>query len=139
MSELAGCPETENWQKSLVGIRWSSADITVTGDQATMVVTVHAADRYNVNRDEADIATGAPNTQNGRFAELGWAKGFDVSGELTRTVSWTIGDVEPVNPLGGGDPQFNPGREDREDGRGSSRVDRGHVGSDRDTGSARAR
>ena len=101
-------PTTENWQKALGDHKlWSSADVRVDGDRVTMTVTVHAADHYDFNRDASDIATGEPDDENGRFAELGWAKGFDTSGQTTRTVTWTLGD--PPGPTSHGD-----GEEDRD-------------------------
>ena len=39
------------------------------------------------------VTTGIPDSENGRFAELGWAKEFRTSGELERTVTWTIGET----------------------------------------------
>jgi len=95
-------PESENWQKTIGGYQqWSSSDVTVDGDQATMVITVHAEDRYNFNAGQSDIASGTPDDVNGRFTELGWAQPFDSSGSVQLTVTWTIGDagsavVEPV-------------------------------------------
>ena len=98
-------PATENWQKTIGGYQqWSSADVRVDGDQATMTVTVHAEDYYNFNAGEADIASGAPDQENGRFTELGWAKPFESHGELTREVTWTVGDpdsVQVAEPEGG--------------------------------------
>jgi hypothetical protein len=114
-------PETENWQKTLGAHQvWSSGDVTIDGDRATMTVTVHAEDRYNFNRGAADIASGAPDDENGRFAELGWAKSFDVSGGVTRTVSWDLGSAAPP-VVTGGDPTRDLGGEDRVDGAGGGR------------------
>ncbi|MCH9729565.1 MAG: hypothetical protein K0U84_07815 [Actinomycetia bacterium] len=111
-------PETENWQKAIGGYQqWSSADVRVDGNTVTMEVTVHAEDHYNFNRGDADVTTGIPDNVNGRFTELGWAKPFDSSGSLTRTITWELGDAPTIES---GTPQFNPGREDRIDGRGSS-------------------
>jgi hypothetical protein len=85
-------PSTENWQKAIGGYQqWSSADVTVNGNQVSMRVTVHMMDRYNFNRGQADIASGAPDNANGRFTELGWARPFDTRGDITRTVTWTLG------------------------------------------------
>jgi hypothetical protein len=85
-------PTTENWQKTIGAYQqWSSADVTVNGNQVSMTITVHAEDHYNFNRGQADIASGAPDNANGRFTELGWAKPFDTHGEITRTVTWTLG------------------------------------------------
>ncbi|WP_277513621.1 hypothetical protein [Cellulosimicrobium cellulans] len=94
--------QTENWQKTIGGYQqWSSSDVTVEGDQATMVITVHAEDRYNFNAGQSDIASGTSDDVNGRFTELGWAQPFDSTGSVQLTVTWTVGDagsavVEPV-------------------------------------------
>ncbi|SMQ62230.1 hypothetical protein [Agreia sp. VKM Ac-1783] len=86
-------PTTENWTKTIGAYQqWSSADVAVDGDKVTMTVTVHAEDRYNFNAGQSDIASGQPDDANGRFTELGWAKPFDSSGSVTRTVTWTVGD-----------------------------------------------
>jgi hypothetical protein len=86
-------PQTENWQKTIGAYQqWSSADVTVKGNQVTMTVKVHAEDHYNFNRGQSDIASGAPDNGNGRFTELGWAKPFDTHGEVTKTVTWTLGN-----------------------------------------------
>lgn len=86
-------PVTENWQKTVGGYQqWSSADVVVSGDTVSMTVTVHAEDYYNFNRGQADIASAAPDDENGRFTEIGWAKPFPTSGTLTRTVTWPLGD-----------------------------------------------
>jgi hypothetical protein len=113
-----GYPVTENWQKTVGGYKqWSSADVRVDGNTVTMEVTVHAEDHYNFNRGQADIGTGTPDEVNGRFTEVGWAKPFDSTGSLTRTITWELGSAPTGEP---GAPQFNPGREDRIDGRGSA-------------------
>ena len=86
-------PVTENWQKTVGGYQqWSSADVVVSGDTVSMTVTVHAEDYDNVNRGQADIASAAPDDENGRFTEIGWAMPFPTSGTLTRTVTWPLGD-----------------------------------------------
>lgn len=114
-------PDTENWQKALGGHTiWGSGNVRIDGNTATMEVTVHAEDRYNFNRGESDIATGTPDEENGRFAELGWAKSFDVSGSVTRTVTWELGSGQPP-VVEGGDVDRNPTGEDRADERGSGR------------------
>lgn len=91
-------PTTENWQKTIGGYQqWSSGDVTV-DDQgnARMVVTVHAEDRYNFNANNQDIATSEPDDANGRFSELGWAQGFDSSGEVVRVVEWNVNSPDQV-------------------------------------------
>lgn len=126
-------PVTENWQKSIGAYQqWSSADVQVDGNTVTMTITVHAEDRYNFNRGQADIATGAGDNENGRFTELGWARPFDSYGEITRTVTWELGDDSSTQPSS--TPEFSPGREDRSDGRGSSGGSQ-RPANDRDTGS----
>ncbi len=129
-------PQTENWQKTIGGYQqWSSADVHVEGNKVTMVITVHAEDHYNFNRGQQDIATGASDNENGRFQEVGWAKSFDSHGSVKRTVTWTIG-----HPGGGHDdpdsydPQRNPGREDREDGRNDGSGGPRWPDNNRDTG-----
>ncbi|MEN2739822.1 hypothetical protein ABCS02_18670 [Microbacterium sp. X-17] len=90
-------PDTENWQKAIGGYhQWTSADVAVTGDRATMTVTVHAEDYYNFNRGQADIASGESDDENGRFTEVGWARPFETTGEVVRTVTWTVGDPKSV-------------------------------------------
>ena len=117
-------PETENWQKTIGGYQqWSSADVTVKDGQVSMTVTVHAEDYYNFTPEQSDIATGAGDNENGRFTEIGWAKPFESSGEVTRTITWPVGSPPPTVDVGTGDVERTPGlgREDRADERGSSR------------------
>lgn len=77
-------PETEEWQKTLGGhLQWSSGDFVVEDGQISADLTVHSEDRYNFNRDQTDMATGAEDNVNGRFAELGWATSFRTEGEAS--------------------------------------------------------
>jgi len=117
-------PETENWQKTIGGYQqWSSADVTVVDGRVSMEVTVHAEDYYNFNPDQSDIATGAGDNENGRFTEIGWARPFPSSGDVTRTITWPVGSPPPSIDVGPGEVERTPGlgREDRADERGSSR------------------
>lgn len=117
-------PTTENWQKTIGGYQqWSSADVRVEDGQVTMTITVHAEDYYNFNPSQHDIATGAGDDENGRFTEIGWAKPFPSSGDVTRTISWPVGSPPPTVDIGTGEMERTPGlgREDRADGRGSER------------------
>lgn len=115
-------PNTENWQKTIGAYhQWSSADVTVKDGIVTMKVTVHAEDYYNFNRNQSDIATGAGDNENGRFTEIGWAKPFPTSGEVTREISWPVGSPPPSIDAPAGDEARNPGREDRADERGNPR------------------
>lgn len=117
-----GYPETENWQKTIGAYQqWSHSNVRVEGDRVVMDVTVEAMDYYNFNKGANDLETGAPDDENGRFAELGWAKDFETGGKLTRTVSWEIGQPPSMaTALETSDPERNPGREDRADNRDSS-------------------
>ncbi|QZN86248.1 hypothetical protein [Cellulomonas sp. C5510] len=91
-SATSSYPVTENWQKTVGGYQqWSSADVVVHAGTVSMTVTVHAEDYYNFNRGQADIASGAPDDENGRFTEVGWARPFPTTGSLTRTVTWPLG------------------------------------------------
>jgi len=129
VNEAAGTyPTTENWQKSLGGHNiWSSADVEVVGDEVRMHVTVHAEDRYDFNEDAADIASGAPDDENGRFSTLGWAQGFETSGAVTRYITWRLGDpVGEVPPGEGSEDRDHTGGSDPRgpaDDRNGSRSD----------------
>ncbi|MDO4900767.1 hypothetical protein [Actinomyces sp.] len=89
-------PETENWQKAVGGYSYySDTTMKVEGDTITVTTTITAKDRWNFNDGAGDIATGTPDSENGRFEELGWAQSFDTSGTVTRTVSWRVGEEPP--------------------------------------------
>lgn len=104
VEDLGGYPQTHNWQKALGGhYVYGTADVLVVGDQVTMTIVVHAEDIYNFNPGATDIATGLPAEENGRFAELGWAKEFRSFGELRRTVTWTLGDIAGTTAVGSAD------------------------------------
>jgi hypothetical protein len=86
--------ESENWQKTLgAHDAWASANVTYENGVYTMTITIHVKDRYNFNKDSYDIGSGAPDSENGRFEALGWAKPFFTYGEATRTVTWRAGDI----------------------------------------------
>jgi RHS repeat-associated protein len=102
---IANNPETEKWQKTLGSYNmWSSADVRVEGKTISMRMTIRAYDRWDFNKEAEDIKTGLPDRENGRFAELGWAKGFNTSGTMVRDVVWTAGSsssttvTEPWRP-----------------------------------------
>lgn len=94
-------PEMENWQKAIGAHNiWNSAEVTVTppstpGGKPTfqMKYTLHGEDRYNFNPGMQDIATGQPDSDNGRFEVSGLAKQYMNYGTLQRDVSWTAGDA----------------------------------------------
>ena len=133
-------PTTENWQKTIGGHQqWSSADVSVNDNQVTMEITVHGEDHYNFNKGQSDIASEAPDDANGRFTEIGWAKPFDSHGTITRTITWELGQAPDSDVTESGDPQRNPGREDREDERESGDPDRPHLpDNNRETGGPRS-
>ena len=115
--------DTENWQKTLGGYQvWTSADVDVSDGRVRMEVTVHAEDRYNFNAGQNDIATEAPDDANVRFAQVGWAEGFQVTGEVTQVYEWDVGEPPPPGalPESTAEPERHEGTEDREDRRDSS-------------------
>ncbi|MBN2194635.1 MAG: hypothetical protein JW751_17595 [Polyangiaceae bacterium] len=102
-------PATENWQKAIGGHAiWLSTDVKVVTEPATgrrfdIVLTLHAEDMYNFNPGAADIATGAPDSDNGRFQVSRLAYEFMNRSQLTRTVTIQLGpceadsDVDPAD------------------------------------------
>ncbi len=91
-------PKTENWQKTIGAHHvWTSADVTVSGTPPnrtyTMVMTVHAEDRYNFNPNQNDIATGIPDSENGVFEITGLANQYMNRATLERTITWQEGDA----------------------------------------------
>ena len=95
-------PATENWQKS-IGAHpfWLSADINqeFVGSENvyTMVLTLHAEDRYNFNPGMYDIETGIPDSVNGRFEITGLAHQYMHYSTLTRTVTWVEGEYDTTS------------------------------------------
>jgi len=89
-------PATENWQKAIgAHTIWLSGRVqafppVIQGNdtifKATM--TLHAEDRYNFNPGAADIATGMPDSDNGRFEVTGLAHQYDNFSTLTRLLEW---------------------------------------------------
>ena len=53
-------------------------------------MTLHAEDRYNFNPENADIATGVLDAENGRFELCGLAKEFLREATLKRTIKFTL-------------------------------------------------
>ena len=90
-------PETENWQKTVGGYSYySDSQLKVDGDTVTLTTTMTAKDRWNFDRKKQDMGTGVPDSENGRFEELGWAKSFETSGTVTRTYTWKVGEEPPI-------------------------------------------
>lgn len=100
-------PATENWQKAIgYHVIWLSGDVTVTimagQPNFSMIVTVHAEDKYNFNNGAADIATGIPDSANGELEAAGLAHGYMNYSTLQRTVRWTTTSAPVLMPTSGG-------------------------------------
>lgn len=102
-------PQTENWQKAIGAHQiWNNATVTVTpgknGAPPTfkMDYTLHAEDRYNFNPGAADIATGTPDAENGRFETVGLAHQYMNYGSLSRDVAWSSGQINSTTNVTGG-------------------------------------
>jgi hypothetical protein len=98
-------PATENWQKAIgAHVIWLSGTVTVVSREGeephfTLVMTLHAEDQYNFNPGAADIATGMPDDENGRFEVLRWAHGYRHTSTLTRSFNW-VGTQPGVAGIG---------------------------------------
>ncbi len=53
-----------------------------------MIIIISFRDKYNFNKGQKDIASGAPDDENGRFEELGWARSFETYGIMAKVVTW---------------------------------------------------
>jgi len=87
-------PRTENWQKAIgAHVIWISAEVDVViqnnTPQFTMLMTLHAEDRFNFNPGAKDINTGIPDSANGIFEVTGLAHQYMNYSTLQRTVKWT--------------------------------------------------
>jgi hypothetical protein len=94
LADLFPYPATENWQKALGShVIWLSgvatAAITSWQSQYSVLMTLHAEDRYNFNPGAQDIKTGIPDAANGRFEVTGLAQQYMNYATLTRMVRWT--------------------------------------------------
>ncbi len=87
-------PKTENWQKAIgAHIFWISADIhaekTRTGKISfETVMTTNIEDMYNFNPSQKDIATGIPDSENGRLATSGLARQYLNYSQISKAFSW---------------------------------------------------
>lgn len=96
-------PGTENWQKAIgAHVIWIEAKVKVEIEDKQrnfeVVLTIHAEDRYNFNPGANDIATGIPDSDNGRFELTGLGKEFDSSATLKRKAVFHAG-LDPVPDL----------------------------------------
>ncbi|MBK7533906.1 MAG: DUF4157 domain-containing protein [Myxococcales bacterium] len=126
-------PATENWQKAIGGHTiWIEANVTVVvrapeGTPANscpvggyervfhVEMTIHAEDMYNFNPEAHDIATGVPDSANGRFEITGLGHEFLSTGTYARTFDFTT-TMEAAPPPGtaGTGPTVDTGRAPRE-------------------------
>ena len=102
-------PSTENWQKTIgAHVIWLSGEVRVyapalasgpTTFEGAMIL--HADDRYNFNPGDNDVATDIPDSENGRFEQIGWAHQFDHFSTLQRHLKWdgfSLGVTLAVRP-----------------------------------------
>lgn len=89
-------PATENWQKAIGGhVIWAHAKVTVVTEPSLKRtfearLTLEAEDMYNFNPSAKDIATGIPDSENGRFEITRLAHEFLSVSSLTRLVSFEV-------------------------------------------------
>lgn len=106
-------PKTENWQKAIgAHFLWIDGAVKVTSDPAVkkrrfeIKMTIHMEDMYNFNPGAADIATGTPDAENGRFEITGLGKEFLSKATVTRKITFSV----PFGPLP--DTRIQPADED---------------------------
>ncbi len=97
IGNLQGVPNgsNENWQKTIGAFYMYGHGIALINyrtKKAAMDITFYMEDMYNFNPGQYDIATGTPDSENGRFAVLGWAKEFKTYGEVSFHINWLIGE-----------------------------------------------
>lgn len=116
-------PSTENWQKTIgAHFIWISADVEVDDvGNISMKTTIHEIDRYNFNKGMADIASGAPDDENGRFEKIGWANSFNTIGQFDTTVEWKQGEYDEVGSINDNDSGRREGRREGRDDRREAR------------------
>jgi hypothetical protein len=93
---IAPYPATSNWQKAIGAHElWVSANVTASCTEGKIYfdadMTIHMEDRYNFNPGAADVATGIPDADNGRFEITGLAKQYTNYGTVTRHIRWADG------------------------------------------------
>ncbi|WP_155288342.1 hypothetical protein [Ralstonia solanacearum] len=92
-------PQTENWQKAIgAHFAWVSGKVRISidpkngKDRYTADIIIHMEDRYNFNPGAHDIATGAPDADNGIFEITGLAHQYTNRGHISRTLTWIEGE-----------------------------------------------
>ncbi|NLX54423.1 MAG: hypothetical protein GXY58_04860 [Planctomycetaceae bacterium] len=104
---------TEDWQKALGGHNiWGTGTVTYDPAKCTyaLKIAVDMEDFYNFNKGQADIATGLPDNENGRFEVFGWAKSFYSRGQVTRTITWKKGEADKTTQVDGDPRRSGSGR-----------------------------
>lgn len=100
--KFAPHPMTENWTKALgQHVFWVSANVEVGVTRDAKIelhaeIVIHAEDRYNFNPGAKDIATGIPDSANGRFELCGLGHQYMNFGEVRRKISWIKGSLNSV-------------------------------------------
>ena len=106
---FVGYPETANWQKALGGhVVWVDANVSVIVNEKHQMehraaIMIHMEDRYNFNPGQHDVATGIPDSANGRFELTGLAKQYTNRGKIVRHIVWSEG--APGEGSASGDPE----------------------------------
>lgn len=94
---IAPYPVTANWQKTIgAHFLWVSADVAVSVNAGGKIfyeaeLVIHVEDRYNFNPGSTDVATGIPDSANGRFEVTGLAKQYTNYATVTRATKWEEG------------------------------------------------
>jgi len=94
---IADYPKTSNWQKTLgAHFFWVSANLVISANANGRLryqadLTMHVEDRYNFNPGSKDVATGIPDSANGRFELSGLGKQYMHYATLVRHVTWESG------------------------------------------------
>lgn len=98
-SALFPYPETENWQKTVGAFNfWMGASVTSKtvmkedGEYLdySMTLTIYGEDRYNFNPGMLDIATGTPDSANGKFEVTGLGHQFMNYGKHEEIINWSV-------------------------------------------------
>jgi hypothetical protein len=129
-------PATENWQKAIGAHSiWIEANVTVTvtetpgegeGAESTfsrefdIEMTIHAEDMYNFNPGAADIATGTPDSANGRFEITGLGHEYLNTGTYTQSFEFEA-NMDPVGAPGSSSTPTDHGRSSPAGGADNSR------------------
>lgn len=107
-------PATENWQKAIGGhVVWAHAKVTAVTEPSltrtfTALLTLLAEDMYNFNPGAKDIATGVPDSENGRFEITRLAHEFLSVSSLSRRLDFVVDAEGRVTKLAVSGEPFVP-------------------------------